>query len=69
MLCEYGHVHCTAPDTTCPHWIGTFCELDEANRNVIIRKFHKCIYEISCHDNPVGCKSYKRDAPDGGYYE
>lgn len=28
MICKYGHGHCTAPDTTCPHWQGTFCELD-----------------------------------------
>lgn len=26
--CEYGHGYCTAPDTTCPHWQGIFCELD-----------------------------------------
>lgn len=29
MLCEYGHGRCTAPNTKCPHWIGTFCELDK----------------------------------------
>lgn len=33
-----------------------------------IRDCHKCAYEVSCHGNPVGCKSYKRDASDGGYY-
>ena len=32
------------------------------------RDCHKCVYEVGCHDNPIGCKSYKRDAPDGGYY-
>lgn len=32
------------------------------------RDCHKCIYEVGCHGNPIGCKSYKRDAPDGGYY-
>ena len=32
------------------------------------RDCHKCVYEVECHDNPIGCKSYKRDAPDGGYY-
>ena len=68
MLCEYGHGRCTAPDTKCPHWIGTFCEFDEANRHVVVRDCHKCVYEVGCHGNPVGCKSYKRDAPDGGYY-
>ena len=25
---EHGYGRCTAPDTNCPHWIGTFCELD-----------------------------------------
>ena len=33
-----------------------------------IRDCHKCVYEVGCHGNPVGCKSYKIDAPDGGYY-
>ena len=27
-MCKWGHGRCTAPDTQCPHWIGTFCELD-----------------------------------------
>lgn len=26
--CDYGYGPCTAPDTLCPHWQGTFCELD-----------------------------------------
>ncbi len=34
----------------------------------IIRDCHKCVHEVGCHGNPVGCKDYKRDAPDGGYY-
>lgn len=29
MYCEYGHGRCTAPDTGCIHWMGTFCELDD----------------------------------------
>ena len=33
-----------------------------------IRDCHKCAYEVGCHGNPVGCKKYKRDASDGGYY-
>lgn len=32
------------------------------------RDCNKCVYEVGCHGNPVGCKDYKRDAPDGGYY-
>ena len=32
------------------------------------RDCRKCVYEVGCYGNPVGCKSYKRDAPDGGYY-
>lgn len=27
-ICEYGFGICNAPNTTCPHWQGTFCELD-----------------------------------------
>ena len=34
----------------------------------IVRDCHKCVYEVGCHGNPVGCKSYKRDALDGDYY-
>ena len=34
----------------------------------IIRDCHKCVYEVGCHGDPVGCKHYKRDASDGGYY-
>lgn len=30
MLCNYGYGYCTAPDTICPHWQGTFCELDSS---------------------------------------
>lgn len=26
--CEYGHGLCKAPETQCPHWQGTFCEMD-----------------------------------------
>lgn len=28
LKCPYTDRICTAPDTNCPHWIGTFCELD-----------------------------------------
>lgn len=34
----------------------------------IVRDCRKCVYQVGCHGNPVGCKRYKRDAPDGGYY-
>lgn len=68
MNCEYGYGLCTAPDTRCPHWQGTFCELDT---ELVLRYCHKCVYEGAyggCYENPLGCKKYKRDAPDGGYY-
>lgn len=26
--CPYGFCNCTAPNTSCQHWQGTFCELD-----------------------------------------
>ena len=105
MSCEYGHGVCKVPEGNCPHWQGTFCELDMMSRVIdsfdkvvkehpeiiekvaakyceqfadvkdipygdkaIMRDCHKCVYEVGCHDNPVGCKKYKRDAPDGGYY-
>lgn len=56
---------------------GIFCELDFVKKewapripseDEIKRNCHKCVYEVGCTDNPVGCKRYKRDAPDGGYY-
>lgn len=33
MYCEYGHGHCTAPDTKCIHWMETFCEYDDDKKN------------------------------------
>ena len=65
MNCGYGHGECKAPDTQCPHWQGTFCELDQ---ELVMRDCHKCVYEVGCRSNPLGCKKYKRDASDGGYY-
>ena len=47
-MCEHGHGRCTAPDTNCPHWIGTFCELDiasidrDALRAYLIKEKGKC---------------------------
>lgn len=29
-MCEWGYGLCTAPNTDCPHWIGTYCELDKS---------------------------------------
>ena len=41
LMCEWGHGLCTAPNTDCPHWIGTYCELD------------KSFYEFeNVHDQP-----------------
>ena len=70
--CEYGFGSCMTPDTLCPHWTGIFCELDynrmgRIPENEIKRNCHKCAYEVGCHGNSVGCKSYKRDAPNGGF--
>lgn len=37
MYCEYGHGRCTAPDTKCIYWMGTFCEYDvDKNSNHIM---------------------------------
>lgn len=62
-------VHCLigSPGSAGCHWEEK--ALKEAKiDNDIVRDCHKCVYEVGCHGNPVGCKSYKRDAPDGGYY-
>lgn len=63
--CNYGQGYCTSPYKTCPHWHWAPLLSDE---DKVKRNCHKCVYEVGCHGNPVGCKSYKRDAPDGGYY-
>ena len=38
---------------------------------VIMRDCHRCVYKGAyggCNENPLNCKKYKCDAPDGGYY-
>lgn len=76
-FCDYGYGICKTPWGECPHWSGIFCKLDFVKKewaphisseNEIKRNCHKCVYEVGCTDNPVGCKRYKRAAPDGGYY-
>lgn len=59
MLCEHGYGHCTAPETKCPYWQGTFCALDITCNDVIVQNCHKCIYKIGCQGNPIDCKKYK----------
>lgn len=43
-------------------------EKAKTDKNIAARDCHKCVYETECHRNPIGCMSYKKDAPDGGYY-
>ena len=43
-------------------------EKSKTDKNIAARDCHKCVYEIECHRNPIGCMSYKKDAPDEGYY-
>ena len=43
-------------------------EKSKTDKNIAARDYHKCVYEIECHRNPTGCMSYKKEAPDGGYY-
>lgn len=43
-------------------------EKSKTDKNIAARDCHKCVYEIECHRNPIGCMSYKKDAPDGDYY-
>ena len=43
-------------------------EKSKTDKNIAARDCHKYVYEIECHRNPIGCMSYKKDAPDGGYY-
>ena len=44
-------------------------EIKKNNSNEIIRNCDKCVNQMNCYSrNPKGCKNYKKDAPDGGYY-
>lgn len=67
MLCEHGYGRCTAPETKCPYWQGTFCALDLTYNSVTINNYncYKCVYELECQDNPINCKKYKYDPPVG----
>lgn len=47
MYCEYEHGRCTAPDTKCIHWMGTFCELDAP---IVVKDCNKCVYETDRED-------------------
>ena len=54
----------------CCYWNNYFLGIfiGRKSKNVIVRDCRKCVYEVGCHGNPVGCKCYRRDVPDGGYY-
>ena len=65
MLCEHGYGRCTAPETKCPYWQGTFCALDVTCNGVIVHNCHKCIYKVGCQGNPIDCKKYKCYSLDG----
>ena len=64
LIIQQSHVsngfYLGVDDATINKWM----EKDSMN----IRNCHKCVYEVGCNGNPVGCTSYKRDAPDGGCY-
>lgn len=38
-MCKYGHGCCTAPDTICPHWQGTFCELYDNYESYPVKEY------------------------------
>lgn len=50
------------------HTTGRTTEKSKTDKNIAARDCHKCVYEIECHRNLIGCMSYKKDASDGGYY-
>ena len=58
MDCGYGHGECKAPDTQCPHWKGTFCELDMMTR--VIDKFDKVVKEHPEIIEEVASKYYEQ---------
>ena len=59
---KYTKEHGCCPVGNLPIWK----EVEDDKQ--ITRDCRKCVYEVGCHKNPVGCTDYKRDAPDGGYY-
>lgn len=68
VLCEYGYGRCTAPNTECSHWMGTFCELDVATNSIVKNYCSNYVYEVECKLSPIDCTEYKRDTSDGGCY-
>ena len=41
-MCKYiPCYYCTAPDTKCCHWMGTFCELDEEDIDIDIEALER----------------------------
>lgn len=37
-MSEFDCRHCLAPDTNCPHWQGTFCELNVEIENQLAKE-------------------------------
>lgn len=68
---EYIHEHPEVVEEACRKHAEQLVDVKDVafgDKVPFTRDCRKCVYEVGCHGNPVGCKSYKRDAPDGGYY-
>ena len=73
LLDEWIQEHSEVMEEATKKYIEQFIDvkdiaIGDKNEFSQTRDCHKCVYEVGCHGNPVNCKSYKRDAPDGGYY-
>lgn len=68
---EYIREHPEIVEEACCKYTEQFVNVKDialGDKVPFARDCHRCVYEIGCHGNPVECKDYKRDAPDGGYY-
>lgn len=68
---EYIHEHPEVIEKAMCKHAEQFVDVKDValgNKVPFTRDCGKCVYEVGCHGNPVGCKRYKRDASDGGYY-
>lgn len=73
LLDEWIQEHSEVMEEATKKYIEQFIDvkdiaIGDKNEFSQTRDCHKCVYEVGCHGNPVNCKSYKRDTPDGGYY-
>ncbi len=62
ITCDWGYGPCTAPRGKCPHWVGTFCDLDvceELNSKSMDGMTNREKYESLLYKYIEACKRYE----------